>query len=286
MAPEGSGSSRHGFYAILTEAVADMSAHGFDSVSRLAEWQERLTRAAEMTLGSPESRIKMVRAAMEEIYRKMVERGGILVNHEGVSRFTIERMKPKLRAELDRRILASADLVRLNRDTVIRDVLQRFTGWASSIPAGGTQRSGNRTEAKDRIRKSLANMPFLERRVVIDQGHKLVAAIDDIIAKDEGAIAAGWHSKYRQPGYDYRPEHAHRDRDGQIFLIRGSWAHEAGLVKSGANGYTDQIDQPGEKVNCGCRWRFHYSLRHLPQEMLTKKGREKLAEVAKARAAA
>ena len=50
------------------------------------------------------------------LYESLVGRGKILATNPGVSRFTLDRVKPALRAELDRRIMASANLIKLNRE--------------------------------------------------------------------------------------------------------------------------------------------------------------------------
>ena len=123
----------------------------------------------------------------------------------------------------------------------------------------------------------VASTEIIERRVLTDQGHKLNAALSDVLAKNSGAIAATWHSHWRQAGYDYRPDH--KDRDGKFYLIRDSWAHKAGLVKAGSAGFFDDITQPGEEVYCRCTAVYVTALRGLPPEMLTEKGKAELDRV-------
>jgi hypothetical protein len=48
-------------------------------------------------------------------------------------------------------------------------------------------------------------------------------------------------------------------------------------MKPGPDGYTDQITQPAEEVNCRCYYEYIYNLADLPDEMLTEKGRKDLA---------
>ena len=107
-------------------------------------------------------------------------------------------------------------------------------------------------------------------RLQIDQGHKFSNTLNDIIAVDGGAIAAKWKSHYRQPGYDYREDH--KERDGNYYAIRGSWAMEKGLMNKG-EGYTDDMTMPGEEIFCRCGYTYIYSLRKIPEEMLTSKGK-------------
>ena len=187
------------FYAVLTAAIDDLVTYGFDSIERVERWSEALRAAAERSMISPVTMEQMLRESMAAIYRRMVEQGGIVKYNPGIDRFTLERGKPSLRAELDRRIMASANLIRLNRKQAIDKTLQRFQGWSTSIPKGGTD-VASRRETKDAVRKSLASLPFEERRVLIDQGHKLTASLNDILATDGGAIAGRWqHHHYSDP---------------------------------------------------------------------------------------
>ena len=267
------------FYRVLTAAVADISEHGFDSRERVEHWIRAIRRAAEASLVRQETLEQALTDLMRGIYVRMVERGGIARYHSGVSRFTIERVKPSLHAELDRRIMASADLIRLNREQAIARTLQRFSGWATSIPAGGSE-AVEKVPVKTDIRKALAQLPYEERRVAIDQGHKFTASLSNILARDGGAIALIWHSHWRQAGYNYREDH--KERDGQVYALRGSWAVERGLMRKGA-GYYDEITAVGEEVFCRCYAQYLYALRDLPEDMLTAAGK---AELAKAKVAA
>jgi hypothetical protein len=261
------------FDAVLRAAVRDLSEHGYDSAERVANWVAQIRAAARNHRHRPGEMEARLRAALNAIYVRLVERGGLVRLHPGVARFTIEKLRPAMRAELDRRILASADLIRLNRESAIEKTLQRFSGWATSIPAGGSRATDKVAEAK-LVRKSLAQLPFVERRVLIDQGHKLAASISHVVAMGGGAIAGVWHSHFRQPGYDYREPH--KNIDGQLFTVRGNWALEKGLMKPSPNGYTDEIEQPAELPFCRCYYQWVYHLSALPADMLTVRGRAAL----------
>jgi len=264
------------FYDVVTEAVDDLLTHGFDTVERLVMWEKKIKEAAEKEFTQPHVLEAMLRGGLIAIYTRMVEKGGIARYHAGVGRFTIERLRPHLRAELDRRILASANLIRLNRQQSIEKTLQRFSGWATSIPKGGTKVAGQKPAAKQDIRKSLARTKFEERRVLIDQGHKLTSAINDIVAKDNNALAMIWHSHWRQPGYNYREDH--KERDMLVYTIRGNWALEQGLMRQGNAGFLDKITQPAEEPFCRCYGQYVYHVRDLPKSMLTAKGEKSLKE--------
>jgi len=263
-----------GFYEVLRLAIADITEYGFDTSGRLAFWTEELRRAAMRTVTPIWRMEELLKVGLTAIYRRLVDRGGIARYHPGIERFTLQRVAPHLRAELDRRILASADLIKLNREQVIAKTLQRFQGWATSIPGGGSDATSKLQTAKE-VRKALARLPFEERRVLIDQGHKFTANLSNILAQDGGAIALIWHSHWRQAGYDYREDH--KDRDGLVYAIRGSWAVRDGFIRPGSAGYYDDITAVGEEIFCRCYAQYIYALRDLPAEMLTKRGAEELA---------
>lgn len=268
-------SRRRNFYDVLTLAVNDVTEHGFDSEGRVAHWVEELRKAAEGAL-APAYRVEeMLRQGLGVVYKRLVDRGEVARYHPGVSRFTLQRIAPHLRAELDRRIVASASLIKMNRAEAIGKTLRRFAGWATSVPAGGGK--VDKKGSKDDVRKSITSFPFEERRVLIDQGHKLTAVINEIVASDGGAIAAIWRSNWRQAGYDYREDH--RERDRNTYLLRGSWAHKSGLVKPGVAGYYDDVTAAGSEIFCRCYIQYVYSLSELPGDMLTKRGQSELKRV-------
>jgi len=261
------------FYETLTSAVNEFVTHGFRTQEQLDEWLLRIRTAAKESL-TPEYRLQeMLQSALRGVYDRLVSKGGIARYHAGVSKYTLEKLAPQLRAQLNQRIMVSAQLIKLNRKSAIEKTLQRFAGWASSVPTGGTKAAA-KPDTKKAVRKALANLPFEERRVLVDQGHKLTAAINEVVAEGGGAIAAKWNSHWRQLNYNFREDH--KERDQHIYLIKGSWAHQRGLIKPGEDGYTTDITKPGEEVFCRCWYTYLYNLQDLPPAMLTAKGKEAL----------
>lgn len=253
------------FYETLTEAVNDFIENGFDSQERLDYWIKRIRDSALAEL-IPDYKIQEeLEKHLHSAYTRLVTKGGLV--NKNVSRFTVDRLTPKLRDELDRRILTSANLIKLNRQEAISNVLRRFTGWATSIPIGGSDAVDRMAEKKN-IRKSLGKVSFDQRRVIIDQTHKLVSNIKDIVAIDTGAIAAKWHSHWRQSNYNYRKDH--KERDEKIYVIKNGWAYQKGYIRA-ENGFTYDITQPGEEVFCRCNYTYLYNLRQV-KNLLTKKG--------------
>lgn len=261
-------------FETITAAIKDFTEYGFDDLDRLERWVKAIRDAAVSSLVPEKSLEDVLKRTLDNIYKSQVEGGKLLRSHTGVARFTVDRLKPTLRAELDRRMAISRGLIKLNREQAIEQTVQRFSGWASSIPAGGS-RAVEVKPVKDEIRKSFTSLPFKERRVIIDQGAKFVATLNDVIATDGEALAVIWHSRWRSPGYQFREDH--KERDLKVYMIRGNWAIKEGLAKVGDMGYYDEITAVGEEVFCGCTAQYLYSLGDLPDQMLTLKGREDLA---------
>lgn len=266
------------YFEVITAAVADLAENGYDSQERMEYWSEQIRLAAERSMKSMDQIEQMVRDSMYAVFRREVDQAKILKYNPGVSAFRLEQIKPQLRSELERRIAASVDLIRLNRPQSIQKTLQRFKGWASSVPAGGSKTVDKR-KTKVEFRKALAQLPFEERRVIIDQNAKLFSSINTVVATNGGAIGGYWQSHKFQRGYNGRPDH--NSREGKFLLVRDSWAHEAGYVKPNKDGYTDEIEQPAELPFCKCSYRFVFSLRSLPEDCLTSKGRQAIDEARK-----
>lgn len=260
----------------MTEAVVDILDHGFTTQDRVRYWEQRMEAAANASLLPEAELTQMLRDGLAQVYERLIDKGHIFKQHPGLEQFKVDRLRPELRKMLDQRIMASADLIKRNRTKAKAETLARFSGWASSVPAGGTTQA-SKAGIKDKIRRSIVSLPFEERRVLVDQGHKLTAAIHEVVAIGGAAIAGKWRSHYKQPGYDYREDH--KERDGTIYLLRDTWATEKGLVRPGNNAWYDQVTKVGEEPFCRCWMVWIYSLSALPADMLTDKGKAELARV-------
>jgi hypothetical protein len=255
------------FYETITEAVKDIEANGFDSMKRVEGWVKKIKQAAIASMVSDAVIDTQLRRFLKDAFFRF-NKYTIPKAHKSVSPLKAARMKPTLQAELDRRMMASLDLIKINREETINKVLQRFKGWATSVPNGGSN-SIDKLEVKDNIRESLASLDKRQKRVFIDQSHKLTSALNNIVAKEGGAIAVKWKSQWRSIGYNYREDH--KLLDGEIFLIRDSWAKKDGLVKPNENGYYEDRPAVGEEINCRCKAIYIYSVASLPDNMKTKK---------------
>jgi hypothetical protein len=259
------------FNDTVIAAIADLSLHGFDGLSRLQKWQRELQYAAERDSGQAQIDARLV-DHLGRIYAQQITHKGALKRHK-IAAWRLENVSPKLRNELDRRIMAAAQLIKLNRQAMIQKTLQRFSGWSTSLPMGGSDDVDKRDVAED-IKKSFRALPFEERRIVINTSHQLKANLDDIIAKENGAIAGIW--KCRHTG-NYENRKSHLDRENKVYFVRESWALSDRFAKLAGHQYTDEITAPAQEIYCSCVYVWLYSIRDLPDECITQKGREVMA---------
>ena len=245
------------FYQVITAAINYFAENGYKSQDDVDYWVQQIKQAAEADLVPENVLRRELTTHLVKVYERLVETKNLATYHPGITPYTLQMVKPRLRWLLDQRILNAADLIKDNKTASIGRTLRRFRGWATSIPIGGSD-AIDKMEEKAGLRKAMAQLPFEERRVIIDQGHKLAANINNIVAEDGGAIAMIWHSHWRQKNYNYREDH--KERDEKMYGIRNCWAHQEGLMKRGANPWLDQITQCGEEVFCRCFGSYVYSL--------------------------
>lgn len=107
-----------------------------------------------------------------------------------------------------------------------------------------------------------------KRRGAVDSALREIAATNRAVADQYGAVAVKW----RHP--KYLPEHqwqdgcpAHKELDGQYFLIKDTWATKKGSVKRGSNPYYDDIEQVGQRSGCLCWAEYVYDITELPEDM-------------------
>jgi hypothetical protein len=251
---------------VITEAFNYFEKNGFEHEAEVSEWLRKIEAAARESMEPPLEVDRRLRDHFKRIFERTLKG---LTAHQGITRFTVQNIHPELRALLDRRIMASVNLIKLNRDEMINSTLRRFAGWLSSIPDVDRQKF-ERAKLREKLYKPLSSLPWAERRVFIDQGHKLVSNINATVAEGGGAIAAIWRSHWRQENYDYRE--SHKERDGKVYMMRDSWAVKEGLVKKGPLPWSDEITQPAEEPFCRCNFSYLYHLRQLPIDRLTEKG--------------
>ena len=111
------------FRTILLEALNHFAEHGYTSELDLHEWLLRLHAALERELPTDTQTRKELSAALDAVFKRDVVRGGVQKRVPGVSRYTLDRIAPSLRAELDRRIFAGVELIKLNKKAATEKTL-------------------------------------------------------------------------------------------------------------------------------------------------------------------
>ena len=258
---------------LIRQAVSDIAQNGF-SWDRVKGWQRRIEMALQTYRDTSQAE-RRIAHGLRELFARKTTPTVLAKVHPGVDKVTLRMIAESHRGMLDDRIRASVDLIRLNRERAISRMLDRFAGWSTSIPSGGS--SKQTPEIVSHIAKPLRSMSYEERRLYIEQGHKMIANVNAILAEQSNAIVVIWRSHYRQAGYDYREDH--KERDGKFYAIRGNWAMERGFMKLGGHQYIDEITQFGEEINCRCFGIYLSNLRDLPDDMLTLKGKAELNRV-------
>lgn len=256
---------------IISEAMADIEQNGYHSPEQIEEWMIQVQAAAEREY--PAQQVSdALRRSLDAVFSSQVSKGG-LAKDLSLHPYKIHNLTPKLRNELDRRVMASAQLIRLNRNEAMARTLKRFAGWATSVPVGGGD--VDKRETKTDVVKSLKQLSYIDRRLMIDQAAKFKAALTEITALDNGAIFAYWKSQWRVAGYNY--DKSHKSLDGKVFVVRDNWAMKNGLMKLDGEQYTDEVKEaPSQRPFCQCRYSWRFDLADIPENMLTEEGREYL----------
>lgn len=258
------------FDEVLTEAVNYFVTRGFNDETALTYWTKRLEIAARRELMSTTTLRRRMKDALAAEYRRQIERGLILSQHEGLSKSALNSFRLDLKGILSKRLSAANALVTLNREEDVAATLRKFTGWASSLPVGSSSQA-NRSEIRQDIKRALVAAKNKESSLVIDQRHKLYAALNAHIAQGAGAIGAIWVSHHTVPGYDFRELHQTYAQRSAVrpFLIRDSWAHRQGVISSAGATFTDQLDhQPSQLPHCKCHYLFLYTTDRFPSDMI------------------
>jgi len=256
---------------ILQSAITDIAVNGYNSEITINRWLMRLQNSLKnYSAGLPQARSLIDKSMTNEFNRQFFDFRGnptskFLQRNRGIDAFTLQRLRPKAQAKLQERIIQNANLIVLDRDAAIADTLKRFQGWTVGQVAKQALTKTDVKEQAETILKPISNSPanFVKRLRVIDQNAKMVAAVNDVIANDGGALAMTWHQNWsanpREKGTSEKTNH--KQFDGKTFIMRESWAVKEGLLKKGELPfYEDLGTTPGHEVYCGCTASYDYSL--------------------------
>ena len=153
-----------------------------------------------------------------------------------------------------------------------RDMLWRFL---QRVPMGGCSDKTAKRGVTE-IRNTFRDLTKWERLFSTIKAGSFPAAIRRTYDLNGNPLAAIWRYSPLDEQGEFRNVYSHRHLDGRVYCVRNNWAFEKALMNAGPDGYIDEIVQPGEDFDCMCAYQWIYSLRDLPEPMLTESGRTEL----------
>lgn len=210
-------------------------------------------------------------------------------NHKGVTKSSINDLKPKFRKELEDRVKISFNLMKNQEDELKQKIASRFINWVS---IDSKEVRGNTTS-----KQSLLNfLDFTKENgiaenhakfILQDQTRKMVASFDDLIARENNAIGGIWHNRGDRrvvgnpqgiyPNSETKAHGDHWEREGVFYAFKNGWAYRDRLIVAPV--YEDLEDGGvGVAIGCRCRLEYIYDLRDVPYAYLTKKGKELISD--------
>lgn len=206
-------------------------------------------------------------------------------NHKGITKASIKDLKPKFRKEVEDRVKISFNLMKNQEEELKQKMASRFINW---VTIDSKDVRGNTTS-----KQSLLNfLDFAKENgiaedhakfILKDQTRKMIANLDDLVAKENNAIGGIWHNRGDRrvvgnpqgiyPHSETKAHGNHWDREGKFYVFKDSWAYQKGYIKGEL--YENLEDGGvGVAIGCRCRLEFIYDLRDVPYENLTARGRE------------
>lgn len=207
------------------------------------------------------------------------------LNHKGITKQSLNDLKPKFRKELENKVQISFNLMKNQENEIKQKLASRFINY---VTIDSKEVRGNGASKKSLLEfldfaKENGIAENHAKFILQDQTRKLTASLDDIIAKENGAIGAIWHNRgdKRVTGYPNginKPTQAHGDhweREGVFYVFKDSWGYKKGYIDAPV--YENLEDGGvGKAIGCRCWLQYIYDLRDVPYANLTKKGKELL----------
>lgn len=218
-------------------------------------------------------------------------------NALGLKGYNPYKYKAKYLRQLNNRIDTALGLIVNHHQTYMLEIVNRYKEWFSiDTPDVRGAKATPESFSKALSSFCLHDKEKFEKHmkfVIKDQSNKLTASMDEITAREGGAIAMIWKTRNDKrvvgnPSGIYpkgRPIHMnHYARNNKLFLVKGSWAIEEGYIKKTKDvDYIEDIPdgRPGEPIGCRCFRIDIYTLEDIPSEygfILTQKGKKKVGE--------
>lgn len=155
----------------------------------------------------------------------------------------------------------------------LRELILQF---ANQVPVGGASDKILRSQMTD-IKRDIRYLSKWDKLFYTYKASSLVSELEYILTLQSNPIAVIWRYSPLDEQGEYSKNYDHKKLDGRIYAVRGNWALEKGLMNGGPNGYMDKISRPKQDVGCMCGLQWLYSLRGLPDGMITSIGKAELA---------
>lgn len=236
-----------------------------------------------------------LRREYKRVYYKFVN-GGYKLTHPTIQGYKITDLKPEYRKAVQNSVDNSLALIKTQNAEFMAQMEARFRNWATIPSAEIRGDSANPDRMKAYLKNEVLKLPEVKESItahqqfiIVDQTRKLLANMDEITAKQGGAIGFIWHNRrdgrvVGRPGGMYpEPTEKHGDhwkREGQLYLIKDSWAVVRKMLKKvdGVLYDTDLDDgKPGIPIGCRCWAEYIYAIELIPEkyrDCITEKGME------------
>lgn len=189
-----------------------------------------------------------------------------------------DRLRPKIISRYNWCIENYRQQSKLYFDEQLSRFHDLLVNFLKQVPNGGAKDKLSKSKITE-IKRELRYLTKWSRLFYIYKAISLSTEINHIFALEGGVIAARWSYRQLDEQGEYQKTYNHKERAGRIYAVRGNWAIEKGLMKVGPNGYIDEISLPNQEIGCMCSFVYLYGLAGLPDDMITKKGRDALKEI-------
>lgn len=201
---------------------------------------------------------------------------GLVDNHRGISRFTLDKLGPRFQNLYMTQNLSSIELIKSQNAENMNKLRNRFVGWITRAATTNKQELFEQTK----IPRNDKKLRFILR----DQTNKIASNMDHLVASEAKAIAMQWKTRQDnkvagKPGgvneviSNPKMHGNHWKRKDKFYWIPGK--HEHLLNKSKFEGSTKDLKDglPGQPIGCRCYAKYFYDVIELPKDLVAEEYR-------------
>lgn len=259
--------------SVVNPAINDLLAQG-PAPDLVRDWSAKIAQCLREVAMSPTEAAHAVAREQQAMFEKIqAVRGipvksimgeddddGALTSAESYSEDDFKQLHPFLVAALAKCTADLYESANSFRSAEINEALDSFSEWAAELPQGGSKSKEYRDSARSFRGNAKATCRWQNRFFTSHVGDIYIYA-EHIFARHNGAIAATWH-------WEGDLCHKHKEKNGECFLLRGSWAINKGFLATSSARYDDEVELPG--IGCRCRYTYIHALRSMPPNLLSK----------------